>query len=260
MKNIHLLPTDKPSRLYKVNSIGKLDWSEGYLKQVDGATNQNLYITSDEEIKEEDCVIALDTNIIFKVSSKDFPAIEMFKHIYKKIILTTDQDLINDGVQAIDDEFLEWFVKNPTCEWVELEKFEDGDCVIAGKEYINYSYEIIIPKEETKQETLEEHYLSIPKPLVDVSRMKLDNHPDKQETLEDFIKSIYPSPSGAKIRGIELGAKWQAERMYSEEEVYDIVEQAIKNYGKNQLGFFDGGVSNPIYTNLKKWFEQFKKK
>jgi 23S rRNA U2552 (ribose-2'-O)-methylase RlmE/FtsJ len=50
------------------------------------------------------------------------------------------------------------------------------------------------------------------------------------------------------------------EKMYSEEKVYNIVEQAIKNYGKNQLGFFDGGVSNPIYTNLKKWFDQFKKK
>jgi hypothetical protein len=36
-----------------------------------------------------------------------------------KIILTTDQDLIKDGVQAIDDEFLEWFVKNPSCEEVE---------------------------------------------------------------------------------------------------------------------------------------------
>ena len=83
------------------------------------------------------------------------------------------------------------------------------------------------------------------------------------ETLEDFIKSIYPSPSGVKIRGIELGVKWQQEQhknMYSEEEVYKIVEQAIKNYGKKQLGFFDGGISNPIYYNLKKWFEQFKKK
>ena len=28
---------------------------------------------------------------------------------YKKIILTTDDDIINDGVQSIDDEFLEWF-------------------------------------------------------------------------------------------------------------------------------------------------------
>lgn len=40
---------------------------------------------------------------------------------YKKIILTTDQDLIKDGVQAIDDEFLEWFVANPSCKFVEVQ-------------------------------------------------------------------------------------------------------------------------------------------
>jgi hypothetical protein len=32
--------------------------------------------------------------------------------VAKKIILTTDLDLIKDGVQSIDNEFLEWFVKN----------------------------------------------------------------------------------------------------------------------------------------------------
>jgi flavorubredoxin len=39
---------------------------------------------------------------------------------YCKIILTTDGDLIKDGVQSIDDEFLEWFVENPSCEEVEV--------------------------------------------------------------------------------------------------------------------------------------------
>jgi hypothetical protein len=43
----------------------------------------------------------------------------------KKIILTTDPQLIADGVQAIDDEFLEWFVKNPSCERVEVENERD---------------------------------------------------------------------------------------------------------------------------------------
>lgn len=47
---------------------------------------------------------------------------------------------------------------------------------------------------------------------------------------------------------------------YSEEEVLEIVEQAIKDYNSKQLHLFDGSFSNPIYTNLKKWFEQFKNK
>jgi len=39
---------------------------------------------------------------------------------YKEILLSTDTELQKDGVQAIDDEFLEWFVKNPSCEFVEI--------------------------------------------------------------------------------------------------------------------------------------------
>ena len=84
----------------------------------------------------------------------------------KKIILTDNKDLIADGVQAIDDEFLEWFIENPSCEEVEI------DCRLTIKEngiqelmkdeyyqkfpeelpncvFINH-YKIIIPKEEPK--------------------------------------------------------------------------------------------------------------
>ena len=59
------------------------------------------------------------------------------------IILTTDQDLIENGVQAIDDDFLEWFVENPSCERVKVEDY--------GNLY-NFRYLILIPKEEPKQE------------------------------------------------------------------------------------------------------------
>ncbi len=73
-----------------------------------------------------------------------------------KVILTTNNLLIKDGVQAIDDEFLEWFVKNPSCEEVEIEY--DKDIFPYGVETSNgYGwYKIIIPQEEPKQETLEE--------------------------------------------------------------------------------------------------------
>ncbi len=67
----------------------------------------------------------------------------------------------------------------------------------------------------------------------------------KQETLEEFIKSIYPPPSGAKIRGIELGAKWQQERSYSEEDLKTA---------------FDAGYKNEFGNYFRYWFEQFKKK
>lgn len=40
----------------------------------------------------------------------------------KKIILTTDQELIKDGVQVVDDDFLMWFMKNTSFEEVEVEE------------------------------------------------------------------------------------------------------------------------------------------
>jgi hypothetical protein len=69
----------------------------------------------------------------------------------KKIILTTDQDLIKDGVQLIDHTFIEWFVKNPSCEYVEVSEdyFKPSNMVYG----INTSpYKIIIPSEKPKQE------------------------------------------------------------------------------------------------------------
>jgi hypothetical protein len=68
----------------------------------------------------------------------------------EKIILSTDPTLIADGVQAIDDEFLEWFVKNPSCEEVEVEKDQYIDKTISDTEVFT-DYKIIIPQEEPKQ-------------------------------------------------------------------------------------------------------------
>jgi hypothetical protein len=73
-----------------------------------------IYITSDEKPKAGDW--SLYQNKIHKCIE------DIVGDEFKKIILTTDQDLIADGVQAIDDEFLEWFVENPSCEWVEVDK------------------------------------------------------------------------------------------------------------------------------------------
>jgi len=80
----------------------------------------------------------------------------------------------------------------------------------------------------------------------------------KKETIEEAAEN-YSEYEEHKMDFI-AGAKWQQEISYSEDEVYDIVEQAIKDNSSKQLHFFDGGYSNSIYTNLKKWFEQFKKK
>jgi hypothetical protein len=162
MKNIHLIPTDKPSRLY-LHSNNELQLrtniirtSEDYL-----GTNQNIYISSDEEIKEGDWII-LDNSIKELPEYQGLHVIQIVDNTSlksaialncKKIILTTDQDLIADSVQAIDDTFLEWFVKNPSCEYVNVKDFPTTEKYNSKGEYIhnsNWIYKIIIPKEEPK--------------------------------------------------------------------------------------------------------------
>ena len=84
---------------------------------------KELFVTSDEEITRNDYWLNRDDNSInkneFTGGPNDAPSC-------KKIILTTDQDLIKDGVQAIDDEFLEWFCsKNGEVDFVEVITVED---------------------------------------------------------------------------------------------------------------------------------------
>lgn len=120
MKNIFLLPTYKPSRLFYDISIDKLilATTEGVSKWFE---NKHVYITNDEEIKEGDWAchnnITIDKYQIVKcnISNKEY-----IQEHWNKIILTTDQELIADGVKAIDDCFLEWYVKNPSCKSVEV--------------------------------------------------------------------------------------------------------------------------------------------
>jgi hypothetical protein len=153
MKNIHLLPTDKASRLCYVICTEKstLTLFEDEMEKGKRFFPQNIYITSDEEIKERDWCLDSKKNIIV---SWGWPHTTTTPH-FKKIILTTDQDLIKDGIQSIDDEFLEWFVKNPNCDRVEIKKGSYNLSPMEEmleKEYVPKgtfdTYKIIIPQEE----------------------------------------------------------------------------------------------------------------
>ena len=74
-----------------------------------------------------------------------------------------------------------------------------------------------------------------------------------KETLEEAFKKTY---LGERVsfnsdvgKSFELGAKWQAERMYSEEEVLKLLLNSEEYTSR-----FNGR------TDLRSWFEQFKKK
>ena len=120
MKNIHILATDKPSRLcLDDKDILHFAPINGF-SIADGKAN--IYITSlTEEVKEE--VYGLIDDKVGKIRVTEdgyeflignkvsyvYGDLHSLEKVCKKIILTTDSDLIDDGVQAIDDEFLEWF-------------------------------------------------------------------------------------------------------------------------------------------------------
>jgi hypothetical protein len=184
MKNLHILPTSQPSRLHFDSELfisPKIQLSKSINSIVEG---RNTYITSDEEIKKENWVYNLKHSSVRKI----FLSVNGINSIQKedrKIILTTDQDLIQDGIQPIDDEFLDWFVKNPSCEWVEVESLNIGN----GK----LGYVICKPQEEPKQETLE-------------------------EAAENYTIDF------ATMSAFKLGAKWQQERSYSEEDMQDFAK------------------------------------
>jgi hypothetical protein len=72
---------------------------------------------------------------------------------WKKILMTTDPELIKDGVHPIGEDFLRWFVLNPSCKNVEVvtEQYTQN----YHKDIWYDRYKIIIPKEEQKQHLID---------------------------------------------------------------------------------------------------------
>lgn len=238
MKNLYILQTDKPNP----NILLKKD--DGTLQIFDtdiynmwefhqqfgdfsprNATYQNIYITSDEEIKEGDWCINIyrDKNEIFKNIN-----LESTKFV-KKIILTTDQDLIKEGIQAIDDEFLEWFIKNSSCEEIKfikrglyvgskclkcgfLENHDDvntescPNCGNSTYEHL-YNYKIIIPKEEFKE--INVYVISNEQPFenwfgtlksYDFITNKCIVENNKEENIELFLKEVQEADTNKSLK------------------------------------------------------------
>jgi len=283
MKNIHILPTDKPSRIAYYGK--ELKYSKTKPVQLFTTTLdwklQNIYITSDEEIKEGDWYIHKQINYLRVSNSNSIPMDA------KKIILTTDQDLIKNGIQLIPDEFLEWFVKNPSCEKVEisyglLKPFESTD----------KGYMIHCPdnecSEEPKQETLEEKLDIIvsrePSKFWKESDERFKNK-EKLENASEYYAHNYfdmhETNSYKELKkGFIAGAKWQAEqhvefindniaeldkaiesfknkrnqltstrKLYSEKEMFAIIAEILHT----------AELKEGSWEDIAEWFKQFKK-
>jgi len=263
MKNMHVILTDKPSRLFIYN--GNLGLAKDFQYGSNSIQNQNIYITSDEEIKEGDAYITKNGEIC---KSHNGSKILLFK-TDKKIILTTDPRLAPD-VQKIDDDFLEWFVKNQSCEEIEINQEFNPKNMVYG---INTNpYKIIIPKEEQKDINAHTGFDDDGNSLNYQGNMLPLKEEPKQETLEEAAETeLYITinkiidggkdlPKGYSVtRGQAVDyafkialevTKWQQEKSYSKEEMHKLMDD-YQNYLVK--------TNEPVKT-FKEWFEQFKKK
>ena len=250
MKNVHLITTDKPSRFYFIKSNNKLGITSNNTEFTEnfgcGTQNQHIYITDNSEKRDGDWYFD-GTDLIRKKTKYNDALVDGNKDA-KKIIMTTDQDLIADGIQAIDDEFLEWFVKNSSCEFVEVERETIIEYEPIGHAGGVYEYKIIIPKEEPN--------------IIDQWLEKNDNSEiDKQveEAAENhwkmqYIMALDESTKPYIIQDFIAGAKWQQEQdknKYSEEEVLSILEDYDREFKLNTFAY-----TVPCRFTVREWFEK----
>ena len=226
MKNIYLLPTQNNksklaiyhydgSKNIKVGEIGlqvnnNIGWTHCW-------SERELYITSEEEIKEGDW--CLDTlNLILFVSDG---RVNVHQNTDKKIILTTDPALIKDKVQAINDVFLEWFIKNPSCEEVEVKHIiKEG---VVWQKTRSYTYE------EMKESFSKGH---------DSARLKGSYKSNKsfEEDWEIWSNQFKKEPNKESVfYQLEIGKEYEQEAFELGEKIkQETLEEASENYWRRQ--------------------------
>ncbi len=210
MKNIHILPTDKPSILIKDIWKNTFSLVENFDTNHTDFKAQNIYITSNEEIKEGDWCLFESNNTLKKAVDSTFAIgvnnIRIHADADKKvlkIILTTDGDLIKDGVQAINDDFLEWIVKNPSCEEAEVIYWE-GNSKIELPEY-----EIIIPvSHQDETERLLSTEANKKRLLGDIKQAEKSDKKYSEEEVFDLLMEFSSRDINSSSRTPHSIAKW----------------------------------------------------
>jgi hypothetical protein len=156
MKNIFLIPTENSSRLSIKDGVlilHRQQWRKG---------TQNIHITSDSKFVRDEYIT--DGIEVIKATPKLVDAQGLVdRRDWKKILMTTDPDLIKDGVHPIGEEFLQWFVENPTCIKVEvvyglfnpMGRQVDPNDLGQNHSKCVWKYKIITTKEEQKQHLID---------------------------------------------------------------------------------------------------------
>ena len=277
-KNIWLVPTKEESILHlEFGHNWKKNWVifENPTKTTNIITSvpHNIYVTSNEEPKLDEWGINIKNLALFKGGG--FTSDKYSKDCFRKIILTTDNLLVKDGVQAIDYEFLEWFCKNSSREDVEVETKEKYDeeivlVTLAGKigatsirKNIKKDYKIIIPKQDFK------HIVkSIPTEEILSNRCNAYEFIDfkKQQTFEEARQEawdLYEHVEGNLYStsfksGFDLGVKWEREqeKKYSEQ---DMINASKYGYDFHKTTSFpEQDFEDSCIRNTQQWLTTLK--
>lgn len=140
MQNIHLIPTDKPSRLQKTKYDNLFIGLES--KLYSDCISHHIYITADEvinDVRPHKGKWHLEKEEILN----KFPTYLTDLTECKLVIMTTDPELIKEGIQPIENEFLEWFVNHSNIKQIEIKKGFENETEYG---YNFLDYKIIIPK------------------------------------------------------------------------------------------------------------------
>jgi hypothetical protein len=252
MENIYVLPTTKLSRLhyyYYCDGQPTYGLSPTNLPWRDGRC---LYITSDESKKLKDYVYDIQNKIIYRIDN--YSELESAQNKqYKKIILTTDLELITNGIQAIDDEFLQWFVKNPSCDFAEAVKVPYFD-------ESGFSYLLGIPQEKPTKEEVEKRWNSLIGAGLD-EPLRSWNEPQLPKSEIDW--SRFPQSTKDAVGYVESDELKQetlkeAAEMYNEEDMVEFAKWLSK-LSFNVQHFDENGLK-PFNELLSIWKKQFKNK
>ena len=85
----------------------------------------------------------------------------------------------------------------------------------------------------------------------------------KQETIEEATELFFRKKDVKNYtlyKAAKFGAKWQQERMYSEEEVIKLLQKALTHKDDGEIGSLVTAQGEIRTANFHSWFNKFKNK
>ena len=229
MKNIFLIPTENSSRLSIKDGVlilHRQQWRKG---------TQNIHITSDSKFVRDEYIT--DGIEVIKSTPKLVDAQGLVdRRDWKKILMTTDPELIKDGVHPIGEDFLQWFVENPTCIKVEvvyglfnpMGRQVDPNDLGQNHSKCVWKYKIITTKEEPKKVLTEEDIFN--QKDIDAVTDYINKEQQKQHLIDMMESDEELGLYDEKIEDIEL-----EEVRGSSHCQFSVVENKLAIIYRNQL-------------------------